>query len=337
MVHTNPLISVIMPVYNGESFLRETIESVLNQTSKDFEFIIVNDGSSDSTQQIIDSYDDKRIVTLNLQQNQGVSNARNRGTDLSRGKFIAFCDADDIYDPTRLQTQLDFLASNPAVDVCGSYFIVLEDGQEILIKHPISDQEIKEHFFTSNCIGQPSIMGKSDVFRRFKYDPKLQASEDYDLWTRMATGGVVFANIPHPLVKYRLHSAQASKTKAKLLHATSNVVCTNYTLAYLNSDVIGDYVKATTISLDDFRKFITELSNVCDRKFRDINIFRPLIALQYKKVDELGIYSFVNFRQLSTRYHLKFPTKYLLNIFLLSFIRANRGLRIFDTLTKLKL
>jgi glycosyltransferase involved in cell wall biosynthesis len=337
MTTTNPLISVIMPVYNGEKFVRETIDSVLNQTYQNFEFIIVNDGSIDSTQQIISSYDDKRIVLLNLTRNQGVSNARNRGTDISKGEFIAFCDADDLYDPGRLQTQLDFLTGNPAVDVCGSYFIVLENGQETSIKHPLTDQEIKEHFFTANCIGQPSVMGKSSVFRKYKYNPELQASEDYDLWARMATGGVVFANVPYALVKYRLHPAQASKTKARLLFITSNSVSTDYTLAYLNNSVISEYSKAKSTSLTDFRKFIAELSAACDKKSRDMNTFRPLIALQYKKIDSLGIRSFATLRLISSKYHLEFPAKYLLNIFLLSFIRVNKNSSIFDTLTKLKL
>jgi glycosyltransferase involved in cell wall biosynthesis len=337
MATTSPLISVIMPVYNGERFIRETIDSVLNQTYQNFEFIIVNDGSVDSTQQIINSYDDKRIISLNLSRNQGVSSARNMGTDSSRGEFIAFCDADDLYDPGRLQTQLDFLTSNPTVDVCGSYFIVFENGREILIKHPITDQEIKEYFFTGNCIGQPSVMGKSSVFRKYKYDPELQASEDYDLWARMATGGVVFANLPYPLVQYRLHPAQASKIKGKLLHITSKIVCTNYALAYLNNNIISEYSKVEKTSIADFRKFIAELSAACDKKSRDMNTFRPLIALQYKKLDRLGIRSFATLKLISAKYHIDFPAKYLLNIFLLGFIRVNRNSSLFDTLTKLKL
>ena len=325
-----------MPVYNGEGFIRETIDSVLNQTYQNFEFIIVNDGSVDSTQQIIDSYEDKRIITLKLTKNQGVSNARNRGTDLSRGEFIAFCDADDLYDPGRLQTQLDFLTSNPTVDVCGSYFIVLENGQETLVKHPLADQEIKEHFFTANCIGQPSVMGKSSVFQKYKYNPELQASEDYDLWARMATGGVVFANVPFPLVKYRLHPAQASKTKGRLLYLTSHTVCTNYALAYLNNNIITEYSKVKETTLADFKKFIAELSAVCNKKSNDMNTFRPLIALQYKKIDKLGMRSFATLKLVSSKYHLDFPGNYLLNIFLLSFIRVNKNSSLFDTLTKLK-
>ena len=337
MAKTNPLVSVVMPVYNGEQFIRETIDSVLNQSYCNFEFIIVNDGSVDSTQQIISSYDDKRIVSLNLPKNQGVSNARNMGTDLSGGEFIAFCDADDLYDTGRLQTQVDFLISNPAVDVCGSYFMVFENGHEKLIEHPLTDQKIKEHFFTANCIGQPSVMGRSSVFRKYKYNPELQASEDYDLWARMATGGVVFANVPFPLVKYRLHPAQASKTKGRLLYVTSNTISTNYTLAYLNNNIISEYAKVAETTLEDFKEFIAELAAACDQKSRDMNTFRPLIALQYKKIDRLGMRSFIALKLISSRHHLDFPAKYLFNIFLLSFIRVNRNSSFFDTLTKLKL
>ena len=337
MTENEPLISVIMPVYNGEKFIRETIDSVLNQTYRNFEFIIVNDGSIDSTRLIINSYDDKRVVVLDLPTNRGVSNARNIGMDSSKGEFIAFCDADDLYDPGRLQTQLDFLTRHPAVDVCGSYFTVFENGQEKLIMHPLTDPEIKEHFFTSNCIGQPSVMGKSEVFRKYKYNPELQASEDYDLWTRMAIGGVVFANLPIPLVKYRLHPAQASKTKARLLHVTSNAICINYTLAYLNNNILTEYSKAKVASLADFRNFIAELSSACNKKSRNINIFRPLIALQYKKLDEFRIGSFATLIRVSTHYHLDFPSKYLLNVLLLSIFPVSRNSNLFDTLTKLKL
>lgn len=335
---SHPLISVIMPVYNGEKYIRETIDSVLGQTCRNFEFIIVNDGSTDSTPQIIDSYADPRIVLIDQKSNQGVSNARNLGTQFSRGGFIAFCDADDVYSAERLSAQLDFLTKNPNVDVCGSYFTVFENGQEILIEHPTTDQTIKEYFFTGNCIGQPSVMGKSEVFRDYPYNPALQASEDYDLWARMAVGGIIFANIPLPLVKYRLHPAQASKTKGKLLDITSKAVSKQYALAYLNNDLISRYEKAKITNIVEFKKFVEEISSACEKmNSANINKFRPLIAQQYKKIDHLGIRSFVALRSLESSYHITFPTKYLFNIFLLSFIRINKSSSLFDTLTKLKL
>ncbi len=326
-----------MPVYNGETYVRETIDSVLRQSFTNFEFIIVNDGSTDSTLQILESYDDKRIILVNLEQNRGVSNARNVGTDSAIGDYIAFCDADDLYDPNRLKAQLDYLIQNPAVDVCGSYFAVFEGSHEVLVKHPLDDKVIKEHFFTSNCLAQPSIMGKANIFRDYKYNPDLQASEDYDLWTRMAIGGVVFGNVPYQLVNYRLHPTQASKTKSKLLYATSNAVCTDYTLAYLNNEKITRYSKSAELSLADFKEFLSELFASSIKKSRDINMFRPLIALQYRKLKTHRINAYMTLKMLASKYHLEFPPKYLLNIFLLSILPVSRKTKFFDTLTKLKL
>jgi len=332
-----PLISVIMPVYNGEKFIRETIDSILNQTYQNFELIIVNDGSVDSTQQIIYGYEDKRIRLLNLTSNQGVANARNMGVDFSKGEFIAFIDSDDLYDLNKLQTQLDFLTCNPSVDVCSGYFVVLENERKILIKNPLTDQAIKEHFFTGNCISQPNVMGKAEVFKKFRYDSTLLVSEDYDLWTRMATSGIVFANLPISLMKYRMHPAQISKANSTLLDIKSKTVCAKYTLDYLNSNIITEYSKAEELSLANFRKFIAELSTVCNIKSKNINMFRPLIALQYKKLQPLTIKAFSTLLLISYKYKVYFPAKYLLNIFLLSFIPIGKSSSLFDTLTKLKL
>jgi len=333
----NPLISVIMPVYNGEKFIRETLDSVLNQTYPHFEFIIVNDGSVDATGEIISSYADDRIALVNLEQNGGVSNARNTGINLSRGEFIAFCDSDDIYDADRLRIQLDFLLGHPEVGVCGSSFIFFENGEEKLIQKPVTDREIKEFLFIGNPIGQPSVMGRSKIFREFQYNAQLEASEDYDLWTRMAIAGVVFGNVPQPLVRYRAHAAQASRTKGRLLDRTFKATCTNYALAFLNNNILSEYAAGKQTSLGDFKKFIDELAMSCHKKSRDINTFLPLIALQYKKLDRFGIGAFAALKMIAAKYQIDFPAKYLLNIFLLSILPVSRESSLFDTLTKLKL
>jgi glycosyltransferase involved in cell wall biosynthesis len=330
------MISVIMPVYNGAAFLRETMDTVLQQTCTDFEFIIVNDGSTDTTAEIIQNYDDERIVFINLARNCGVCTARNMAIDMARGKYIAFCDADDLYDSHRLQVQREFLETHPKVDICGSDFILFEQRQEILIQHPRTDAEIKAHFFFSNCMGQPSIMGKTSVFQQHRYNPELVASEDYDLWARMATAGVVFANVPRALVRYRLHPGQASKTKSRLLSQTSTQVCLRYTLDFLNCDLIRNIEDAKSLTLGDFRKFITELANVCSEKQCDMNTFRPLIAQQYKKLEKLGIVTFSTLVLIARRHQLLFPANYWLNVFLLSILPVRKDSSFFETLTKLK-
>jgi glycosyltransferase involved in cell wall biosynthesis len=337
MTAQSPIISVIMPVYNGAQFIRETIDSVLKQTYQNFEFIIVNDGSTDNTQQIVESYHDTSIILTTLARNAGVSNARNIGIGLARGEYIAFCDADDIYNEDRLQAQYDFLKSNPLIDVSGSAIIFFENEQEKLIASPESDTEIKDFFLRGNPIAQPTVMGKSSIFKKYKYNTELQASEDYDLWTRMAIAGVVFGNLPLALVKYRAHEAQASKTKGKLLDATYKATYTKYAVAYLNNSKLSVYTEANEITLADFKQFIEELSKSTAAKEKNLNTFRPLIALQYKKLSKHGISAFITFTLIAAKYHLDFPGKYLLNIFLLSLISLNRESSLFNTLSKLKI
>lgn len=333
-----PLISVILPVYNGERFLRETIESVLNQTYKNFEFIIINDGSTDSSKEITSSYEDNRIVHLNLEQNRGVSNARNMGIALSKGEYIAFCDADDLCVPERLQCQLDYLLSHPTVDVCGSAYIIFsENGEEGLIQPLQTDQEIKEYFFKGNCMGQPTIMGKAAVFREYQYNPELEASEDYDLWARMGAGGVIFANLSSPLIRYRAHATQASKTKAMLLDRTAKAVCANYTVVFLDNSLISGYANSRELSFSDFETFVKELAITCASKAKDINTFRSLIALQCRKLNVFGISSFIKVVKITVIYKIRFPSKYLLNLFLLSLLSIKKDSSLFNTLTKLKI
>lgn len=331
-----PLISVVMPVFNGEAFLRETIDSVLKQTYQNFEFIIVNDGSTDNTQNIINSYHDTRIVPTHLPRNAGVSNARNTGINLAKGKYIAFCDSDDIYLPERLQSQYDFLEAHLLVDVCGSAIIFFEHGHERLIAAPESDIDIKELFLRGNPIAQPTVMGKADIFKKYKYNATLQASEDYDLWTRMAVDGVVFGNLSRPMVRYRAHELQASRTKGKLLDTTFKATCANYTLAYLKNNKLAEYASAPLVSLNDFTSFIEELAQSAKMKDKNINLFLPLIALQYKKLSKHTLINYLSINQLYRKYQILFPRKYNRNIFLLSIFPVSKKYPIFDTLTKLK-
>ena len=117
---SSPMISVVMPTFNGEKFIKEAIESILNQTFNDFEFIIVNDGSIDNTEKIIQSFSDKRIVYVKKEQNSGISDTLNLGISLAKGKYIARMDDDDISIPNRFERQLEVFASDLKIIVCGS-------------------------------------------------------------------------------------------------------------------------------------------------------------------------------------------------------------------------
>lgn len=213
LINNSPKISVLMPVYNCELYIREAIESVLNQTFNDFEFLIVDDASTDKTVSIIKSFNDSRIKLIEKFQNLGIIDSLNYGIEIARGDYIARMDGDDICLPERFEKQVVFLDNNSDVILCGTAFQLIETDK--IIKHP-SDHEailIKLCFGTSFC--HSSIMGRKEVFLQDKYDENFKHAEDYDLWTRLAFKGQL-ANIDDVLLKYRVHENQISNTQSRV-------------------------------------------------------------------------------------------------------------------------
>lgn len=210
---TIPTISVIMPTYNADKYLRESIESILGQTYTDFEFIIINDGSTDQTKQIIESYQDPRIRLINHNYNQGLVKSLNQGIKLARGQFIARMDADDIASPARFQIQLDYMNSDPQVGVCGSWIKVF-GSQNYLWRTPITHERITTKLLFESSIAHPTVMIRKSVFDKYElsYDQAYEYAEDYALWVEMAKHSQL-ANIPKVLLKYRQHSTQVSKAR----------------------------------------------------------------------------------------------------------------------------
>ena len=150
-------MSVIMPVYNGEKYLKEAIDSILNQTFSDFEFIIVNDCSSDNTEDIIKSYKDNRIVYLKNEENSGVATTLNRGLDIAKGEYIARMDADDISLPKRFEKQVDFMDKNKNCIICGSNTELFGaiSGRTYV---PLTDSAIRATVIFSSPFTHPTVM-----------------------------------------------------------------------------------------------------------------------------------------------------------------------------------
>lgn len=203
-----PKISVVMPVYNTkEEWLREAIESILNQSYKDFEFIIIDDGSDKSIEPIVNSYNDDRIVFIR-QNNQGIARSLNSGFKIAKGEYIARMDSDDISMPERFEKQVTFLDNNPQITVLGSWFETFPKKE--VYKHPKSPKYLD--FLKYCCIAHPSVMLRRSVFEKFNltYNPNYKC-EDYELWSRALRGGGKFENLQEILLKYRVHSSNASK------------------------------------------------------------------------------------------------------------------------------
>lgn len=202
-------VSVLMPVYNTkESYLREAVESILGQTFADFEFIIVNDGSTNHVREIISSYHDSRIRYLENETNHGPASARNRLFSESQGAYLAIADADDIYLPQRLQTQVAFLDAHPDIGAAGSWFMTLPE--RFIVKPPQHPRVID--LLRINQFGQSTMMLRRTVVEKngFKYDPAFTIGEDYELWSRIIRTHTM-ANIPVVLVHYRNHENGISK------------------------------------------------------------------------------------------------------------------------------
>ena len=211
-----PLISVIMPVYKGERFLREAIDSILNQTFTDFEFIIINDGSTDGTLEIIQSYSDKRIRLVNNESNQGIVACLNHGIELAQGEYIARMDADDISLPERFEKQIRFLEENPDVGVCGTWRKNIDANGDIIGErtHPKEDYLIKwKLFLNTNPISHPTILMRADLVKSVGgYNEKFKHCEDYDLWRRLIYKTKIY-NIPEFLLSYRYHDNNITTTQ----------------------------------------------------------------------------------------------------------------------------
>lgn len=205
-------ISVILSVFNGEKYLQPAINSILQQTHDDLELVLVNDGSTDCSLQIMKSYRDARINIINLHDNRGLVAALNAGIAAAQGDYIARMDSDDVALPDRLEKQLRFLDCN-AVDVCGSAITLFGSGRERHVSFPESDSDVKFRLLYSSALAHPTVMGRRDCFSQHPYRKNFPVSEDYDLWVRMAQEGIRFGNIAEPLLRYRVHPGQISVKK----------------------------------------------------------------------------------------------------------------------------
>ncbi|GAA4448259.1 glycosyltransferase family 2 protein [Rurimicrobium arvi] len=209
-----PKVSVVMPAYNAALYIREAVDSVLNQHFTDFELIIVNDGSKDDTEAIIRSYADRRIVLIN-QENSGVAAALNTGIAQARGALIARADADDICLPDRLGVQYEFLTAHPDYVLVASDVSYMDEQGNFVFQFynthtGYSDTEIRSHFYEYCPFIHSSVMYRTDVVRKLGgYEKRAVAFEDYFLWSRLIREGKV-QNLKQSLMDIRLNASSVT-------------------------------------------------------------------------------------------------------------------------------
>ena len=220
-----PALSVVMPVYNGEKYLGEAIDTILNQSFKDFEFLIINDGSTDRSMDIINSYTDNRIRVINNEKNRGIPYTRNLALREAKGEFLAWSDCDDISLPERLETQINFLKSNKEYGICGTWLLRFAGEKTYVAKSNTNSKAIKAALLFKPAVWNATAMYRLAKIKEFNlsFNPNLPIAEDYDFYLRSS---MLFplANIPKVLYKYRdsetsiMRSFENQETKSDIIH-----------------------------------------------------------------------------------------------------------------------
>lgn len=204
MISEKPRASAIMPVYNREKYLKETIDSVLNQTFKNFEFIIIDDGSTDKSVEIVKSYDDPRIKLFLNEGNRGTSYSRNRAIDLSCGDYIITIDSDDINLPERFAKQIAYMDTHPEVGICGSWVKTIGEVEGELWRCAVKPDIVHCRTLFEAVLCHPSTIIRREFLDKYslRYDTELKRAQDWDIYCRGARHFQV-ANMPEVLVYYR--------------------------------------------------------------------------------------------------------------------------------------
>ncbi len=207
-----PSISILMSNYNSGKYLREAIESVLNQTYKDYEFIIIDDGSTDSSANIVKQYHDERIIFLFNEINMGLANSLNSAISVARGKYIARMDSDDICFPYRLKEQYEYMESHPEIGVCGGAVEWFGSIKTKDVPFYAYEPELKAALLFNSPISHSAAMIRRALLgeHNLRYDASFTQAQDYDLWARCAPF-TQFANLTQtPLLLYRIHEGSVT-------------------------------------------------------------------------------------------------------------------------------
>jgi len=245
---TDPKVTVLMPVYNGETYLNEAIESVLEQTFTAFEFLIINDGSTDRSVKIIESYDDSRIRLVHNETNLKLISTLNKGLDLARGEYIARMDADDVMLPQRLEKQTQYLDANPQIRVVGSWWKNVDEHGKSLgyTRVPTEDYACAFMIFEKGegPVGHPCVMYRTEIIRQLGYRSEYVDTEDTDLWFRVISLGHKISNIPEVLMLYRVHDEQICQ-KSRVQSQAHDRALSNFLSEKLSKSIKPDVATLT--------------------------------------------------------------------------------------------
>jgi glycosyltransferase involved in cell wall biosynthesis len=213
----DPRVTVLLPVYQGRTFLGEALDSILVQTFRDFELLVVDDGSTDGTAELLDACDDPRLRVIRQDRNRGLVASLNRGLDEARGEIIARMDADDLSLPDRLRRQVDFLDAHPEVGACGAWMRTLGPAQEVQEEYPSRPEDIRCRMLFAPPLPHAASCLRRSLFEShgLRYDPRYLHAEDYDLWRRAAEC-FPLTNLGEVLYRHRIHETSVCQRHAEV-------------------------------------------------------------------------------------------------------------------------
>lgn len=252
----SPKVSILMPIYNTASYLKEAVDSILAQTYTDFELITLDDCSPDNAREILDQYSDERIVRYKGVTNRGLSNVLNVGLTMAKGEYIARMDSDDVSFPERLATQIQFMEQHPEVDLCSCGMELFEARSEVWTRNADPRKVELEALFFSPILHASSLW-RRDSFEKHGliFDQDMVPAEDYDLWVRALLCRLTLVNMPQVLYRYRIRPNQATSNSeacnAKVLEIRRRYL--QATLPALSEGYVEDFLEMTTLS---WRRFI---------------------------------------------------------------------------------
>lgn len=288
-----PLISILLPAYNASKYIKEAIDSVLQQTLADFELIIINDGSNDNTKEIILSYSDSRIVYVENEINLKLIKTLNKGIDLAKGKYIARMDADDIALPNWLEIQYNFIITHDADVVSGHLLYLSDNGKEIYhnekSKFFLQPKDIANIILFDNCLSHPGIFIKADILKKYKYNDtnKVIHFEDFDLWNRLCKDNIQIWNHTTPIILWRLTPTSIShtyktETITQINEYKKRNISQNYNINPNDIDILFNNKKINIQQTNYLIKLFKKIS-ISQNTTKSFNFWSILFLLQLLK------------------------------------------------------
>lgn len=309
-----PIISVVIPVLNGEKTIQETIESILNQTFQNFEIIIINDGSQDKTLEIVNQIKDHRINIFSY-PNAGLAASRNRGFVHSVGKFIAFMDADDLWTPDKLQSQLKALQDNPQAAVAYSWSDCIDEAGNFLrtSSHSTANGDVFAKLLLTDFLdnGSNPLIRRQALEEVGKFDESLPAAEDWDMWLRLAAR-YHFISVRAPQILYRVSSTSMTTNVVRQEAEMRKVIERAFaqapqSLQYLKPDSFGNIYRYLTFKAIEgtptWHKGITAARFLGNAIINDFSLLRRDVT--WRILLKIALVIFLPFKSIQARFFQK--------------------------------